>query len=38
MNLLSGGERPILDVLTRIYRKNGKWIQTTKQYKQRGHK
>lgn len=28
MNLLSGCERPILDVLTRIYRKNGQWIQT----------
>ena len=38
MNLLSGCERPILDVLTRIYRKNGQWIQTTKQYKQRGRK
>lgn len=38
MNLLSMCEHPILDVLTRIYRKNGKWIQTTKQYKQRRHK
>lgn len=38
MNLFEKVNRPILDVLTRIYRKNGQWIQTTKQYKQRGHK
>lgn len=38
MNLLSGIERPILDVLIRIYKKNGKFIQTTKKYKQRGRK
>ena len=38
MNLLSACERPILDVLTRIYRKNGQWIETTKQYKPRRRK
>ena len=35
MNLFENLDRPILDCLTRIYKKNGKWIQTTKQYKRR---
>lgn len=38
MSLLDNCELPILDVLTRIYRKNGKYIQTTKKYKQRSKK
>lgn len=33
MNLFFNTQRPILDCLTRIYRKNGKWIQTTKKYR-----
>lgn len=35
MNLLSNIQRPILDCLTRIYRHNGYWVQTTRQYQQR---
>lgn len=35
MNLLSNVQRPILDCLTRIYRHNGQWIQTTREYQQR---
>ena len=35
MNLLSSINRPILDCLTRIYRKNGQYVQTTKKYKRR---
>ena len=38
MNLLSGLDRPILDCLTRIYKKNGRVVQTTKKYKKRGKK
>lgn len=37
MNLF-GETEPILNVLTRIYRKNGKWIQTKRQYKQKNVK
>lgn len=35
MNLFEKLERPILDCLTRVYKKNGKYVQTTKQYKRR---
>lgn len=38
MNLFDSVERPILECLTRIYKKNGKYIQTTKKYKKRGKK
>ena len=38
MNLFSEQTQPILNVLTRIYRHNGQWVQTTQQYKQRGKK
>ena len=36
MDLLSKEERPILDCLTRFYKKNGVFIETTKKYKRRG--
>lgn len=35
MNLLTNCDLPILDVMTRIYKKNGVWIQTTRKYKER---
>lgn len=35
MNLLQNEERPILDFLTRIYKKNGQYIQTTRKYHKR---
>lgn len=35
MNLLTKLNSPILDCLTRIYRKNGHIVETTKKYKQR---
>lgn len=35
MNLLTQLNEPILNSLTRIYRKNGKWIQTNRIYKTR---
>lgn len=38
MNLLTDLNQPILNYLTRIYRKNGQWVQTTRQYHQRGNK
>ena len=38
MNLLSNLNQPILEVLTRIYRHNGQWVQTTQKYKKRGKK
>lgn len=38
MDLLTKCDLPILDVMTRIYKRNGRWIQTTKRYKQRGGK
>lgn len=35
MNLLSYTQRPILDCLTRIYRHNGQWVQTTRKFEHR---
>ena len=35
MGLFDNLNRPILDVLVRIYKKNGVWHETTKQYKER---
>lgn len=35
MDLLSKLQPPILDVLTRIYRHNREWVQTTQKYKSR---
>ena len=35
VNLLSKLNEPILNYLTRIYRKNGKWVQTNRIYKTR---
>lgn len=35
MNLLQLEQRPILDVLTRIYKKNGQYVQTTRKYHKR---
>ena len=38
MNLFSEQQQPILNVLKRIYRHNGQWVQTTQQYKKRVRK
>lgn len=38
MNLLTNLNRPILDCLVRIYRKDGRWVETTRQYHKRGQK
>ena len=35
MSLLDKVEQPVLNILTRIYRKNGKVIETTRKYKPR---
>lgn len=35
MNLLQDIEKPILDVLTRIYKRNGQYVQTTRKYHKR---
>ena len=32
MNLF-GDTEPVINILRRIYKKNGKWIQTNKKYK-----
>lgn len=36
MNLFSSVEQPILNSLHRIYRRNGRWVEAQKKYKQRG--
>lgn len=35
MNLLTKCDEPILNSLVRIYRHDGKWIETTRKYKKR---